>query len=80
MAHPLESGVVTLVSAIWHPLMGMTGLYAVLLIEVPLIIASKYCVVSIIEDMYRVSHPHNLPLQLLAADGGCRPHTFNCNG
>ncbi len=51
----------------------------VLLIEVTLIIASKYHDISVIEDIYRVSHPHDLSLPLLAADVGRRPHTFNCN-
>jgi hypothetical protein len=30
--------------------------------------------------MYRVSHPQDLSLLLLAADVGRQPHTFNCNG
>ncbi len=56
--------------------------YGVLSTELTLIIASKYHDISVIEDIYRVSHPHDLslPLPLLAADVGRRPHTFNCNG
>jgi hypothetical protein len=54
--------------------------YVVLSAEVTLIIASKYHDISVIEDIYRVSHPHDLSLPLLAADVGRQPHTFNCNG
>jgi hypothetical protein len=43
------------------------------LIEATLIIASKYHDMFVIEDMYRVSHPHNLSLPLLAADVGRLP-------
>jgi hypothetical protein len=43
---------------------------------------THYCLhnISIIEEIYRVNHPHYLSLLLLAADVGRRPHTFNGNG
>jgi hypothetical protein len=54
--------------------------YVVLSTEATLVKTSKYNDISVIEDIYIVSHPHDLSLPLLAADVSRRPHTFNCNG
>ncbi len=72
-----------MVSAIWLSLlMGMTGSkkYAVCSIEVPLIMASKYHIIIVIEDIFRVRHLYDLSLLLLADDDSGRSHTFNGNG